>query len=280
MTIPLPPLSEQKKIAAILWKIQQAIGVQEKIIEQTKEIKKALMAKMYMEGLHGEELKETEIGLMPKSWKIALLASCCSEIVDCPHSTPHFRSSGVRVARNFNIRDGRYLAEPSFYTNEEEYRQRIKRLEPQASDVLFSREAPVGEACLVPEDTRLSLGQRMMLLRTDRAKLDEMFLVYAFYVPTMRSRMFGMASGVTAPHLNVADVRKLALPIPNLAEQKEIAEVGRLLDRRLIVSEGMRDLQNAVFKSMLHQLMTGQIRVNNLEIPFIGERTGAVHVQA
>ncbi|MGC8729741.1 MAG: restriction endonuclease subunit S, partial [Elusimicrobiales bacterium] len=73
MLIPLPPLEEQRKIAKVLDKIQQAIEVQDKIIQQVKNLKKSLMQKLFTEGLYGEEQKETEIGLIPKSWEVVRL---------------------------------------------------------------------------------------------------------------------------------------------------------------------------------------------------------------
>ncbi len=71
--VPLPSLTEQRKIAFVLLKIQQAIEQQDKIIETARELKKSLMNKLFTEGLHGEEQKETEIGLMPKSWRTVKL---------------------------------------------------------------------------------------------------------------------------------------------------------------------------------------------------------------
>ena len=69
----LPTLEEQCNIAYILSKIQSAIEAQEKIIQTTTELKKALMQKLFTEGLKGEPQKETEIGLVPKSWEVVKL---------------------------------------------------------------------------------------------------------------------------------------------------------------------------------------------------------------
>ena len=110
------------------------------------------------------------------------------------------------------------VKEPASYTSEAEYLERIKRLIPQEGDVLFSREAPIGEACLIPPDKRLSLGQRMMLLRTNPLMLDGYFLVQSFYVTPLRSKMLSLGRGATAKHLNVGDVKRLEIPIPFLNE--------------------------------------------------------------
>lgn len=74
--VPLLALEEQQKIAFVLSKIQRAVEQQDKIIQTTKELKKSLMNKLFTEGLYGEEQKETEIGLMPKSWEV----KCINEI--------------------------------------------------------------------------------------------------------------------------------------------------------------------------------------------------------
>ncbi|MHB1233526.1 MAG: restriction endonuclease subunit S, partial [Burkholderiales bacterium] len=73
--LPLPPLPEQKKIAHILSTVQRAIEAQERIIQTTTELKKALMHKFFTEGLRNEPQKQTEIGPVPESWGVVELGS-------------------------------------------------------------------------------------------------------------------------------------------------------------------------------------------------------------
>ena len=79
------------------------------------------------------------------------LGSLCELVVDCPHSTPKWTDEGIIVLRNQNIRNGVLdLSTPS-YTNEEDYQKRIKRAVPQVGDIVFTREAPMGEVCMIPK---------------------------------------------------------------------------------------------------------------------------------
>ena len=256
--IPLPPLPEQRAIAHVLQTIQEAKSTRQREVVLERERKAALMDYLFSYGTKGEPRKETEIGEIPESWGLVELNKVCSKIVDCPHSTPKFLESGVLCARNFNIRSGIYVREPASYTSEAEYLERIKRLIPQEGDVLFSREAPIGEACLIPPDTRLSLGQRMMLLRVNSLMLDAYFLVQSFYVTPLRTKMLSLGRGATAKHLNVRDVKQLEIPIPPLNEQQEISEILQACDTKIAALEQEAERLDELFHAMLHELMTGQ----------------------
>ncbi|MDM3855431.1 MAG: restriction endonuclease subunit S [Aphanizomenon gracile PMC649.10] len=266
LNVLIPPLEEQRKIARVLSLVQDAIAQQEQLITLTTELKKALMQKLFTEGTRNEPQKMTEIGLIPESWKLLILKDLCLVIVDCPHSTPKFQPNGVRCVKNVNLRDGFFVDKPAFFTSEEDYKERIKRCEPQENDVLFSREAPVGEACLVPKGIRMSLGQRMMLIRTNPDLLNSSFLVYLFYSPSLKKIMQSLEKGATAKHLNVADVKNLKIPIPTINEQTEICSILTLLDAKWINATNQKKFLTDLFRTLLHQLMTAQIRVDDLNL--------------
>ena len=265
--VPRPEKDEQRKIAGLLGLVQRAIEQEERLIALTTELKKALLHQLFTQGLRSEREKQTEIGPVPESWKVAKLRDLCDLIVDCPHTTPKFQTEGIRVARNFNIRDGRFVPTPAFYTTEEEYQQRIKRAEPLPGDILFSREAPVGEACAIPNGMKLSLGQRTMLLRASEGKLDAQFMVHCFYAPNVRPRVLASSSGLTVPHLNVADVRDLLVPIPPLCDQRQIATAILTVDTKWECHRKRHAALTGLFRTLLHQLMTAQLRVVDLYLP-------------
>ena len=254
----LPPLPEQRAIVHVLGAIQEAKAARQREFALERERKAALMDYLFSHGTKGEPRKQTEIGEIPESWELVELNKMCSKIVDCPHSTPKFLESGVLCVRNFNIRSGIYVKEPASYTSEAEYLERIKRLTPQEGDVLFSREAPIGEACLIPPNTRLSLGQRMMLLRVNPLVLDGYFLVQNFYATLLRTKMLSLGRGATAKHLNVRDVKQLEIPIPSLNEQQKISEILQACDTKIASLEQETERLDELFHAMLDELMTGK----------------------
>ncbi|MFO0966082.1 MAG: restriction endonuclease subunit S [Gemmataceae bacterium] len=84
--VTLPPLDEQRQIAAVLSAVQRAIERQERLIALSAELKKALMHKLFTEGTRGERLKQTEIGPAPRSWQIVRLGDLLREPLRNGHS--------------------------------------------------------------------------------------------------------------------------------------------------------------------------------------------------
>ena len=95
LPLAIPPLAEQRKIAAVLGLVQRAIEQQERLITLTAELKKALLHKLFTEGLRGEPQKQTEIGPVPESWEVVPLENTALAFdygtsVKCEHGKAGF----------------------------------------------------------------------------------------------------------------------------------------------------------------------------------------------
>jgi type I restriction enzyme S subunit len=89
------------------------------------------------------------------------------------------RNSGKLVLRNQNIRNGRLNLNEKSYTDLKNYEDRIKRLRPQGGDLVITREAPMGEVCILPDGLDCCLGQRMVLLRINPKIVSGKYLLFA-----------------------------------------------------------------------------------------------------
>ena len=76
-----------------------------------------------------------------------------------------------------------------------------------------------------------------------------------------------MSSGVTVSHLNVADARRMLVPIPPMNEQKRILKIAYAIERKLNVDNAQASVLKIQFDTLLSHLMTGKLRVNNSEVP-------------
>src|SRR5207245_2050226 len=147
-------------------------------------------------------------------------------VFDCPHSTPVVTTTGPFVVRSQDVRSGVFRTEEAGRVSEETYRERIARAEPTYGDILYSREGTYfGNAAEVPKDTRVCLGQRMVLIRPKEGILDSRFLRLWLNSPTLARHIHGFRDGTVAERLNMPTIRALPVPLFDADEQKSIAEV-------------------------------------------------------
>lgn len=182
------------------------------------------------------------------------LRELCSLIADCPHSTPVWTDSGYIVIRNQNIKNGRLdLSAPSF-TDAEHFAHRIRRAKPTAGDIIFTREAPMGEVCMVPEGLECCVGQRQVLLRPDPQVIDGKFLLYALQSPLVQHEIgWNEGTGSTVSNVRIPVLEALRIPTPPIEVQREVAEtLGALDDKIALLRETNATLESiaqAMFKS-------------------------------
>lgn len=163
-------------------------------------------------------------------WSWATLIQASLLVVDCHNKTAPYVQSGTRLLRTTNIRDGRLnLTEPKF-VDDATYERWSARCKPEPGDVLITREAPMGEVCIIPEGMKVCLGQRMMLIRLVPGTMDQKYLLYSLMAPDLMERVQDKPVGATVQHLRVGGVETLLTPIPPLAEQRRIvAKVEQLM---------------------------------------------------
>lgn len=155
-----------------------------------------------------------------EGWVWASLEQICGAIVDCPHSTPRWTEEGVICVRTTEFLPGKLKLDNVRYVSEATYQHRIARLEPNAGDVLYSREGGIlGIACIIPEGAKLCMGQRMMLMR---ASVSGEYLMHVLNSPLILSLVALKTGGSASPHLNVRDIKLFPVPFPSRQEQLEI----------------------------------------------------------
>ena len=266
----------QTQVARVLDTIDTAIRQTEAIIAKLKQVKLGLLHDLLTRGIdaNGEMrapqsqapnlYKLSPLGWIPREWSASSIGDSCANVVDCPHSTPVFRDHGVLVARTMHIKGGTFLEHVASYVSEAAYQERIARLCPEPGDVVFTREAPVGEAFVIPVGMRICLGQRVMLLRPRPDKMHGEFLVAQIYSGAVADRIATLTSGTTNPHLNVAEVRRFLVPLPSMEEQCAIGRHLSRLESEIDAESLKTDKLCATKSGLMDDLLTGRIRVTPL----------------
>ena len=163
-------------------------------------------------------------------WEAKRLDKVCSDIVDCPHSTPKWTATGKICVRTSQFKPGKLDLSDCRFVSESTFAERIARLKPAADDILYSREGGIlGVACRVPPGAEICLGQRMMLLRPG-SQIASAFLELVLNSPMITEIARQNTTGGAAPRVNVSTVKAYPIPVPPLSEQHRIvAKVDELM---------------------------------------------------
>lgn len=162
---------------------------------------------------------------LPEHWAWASLLQVSQAVVDCHNKTAPYVSEGIHLIRTTDIRNGRMDLSSTKKISEETYAYWARRMPPKGGDIFLTREAPMGEAAIVPDDKKVCLGQRSMLIRLFPDLFSNRFLLYVIQSPAFQTRMIESAIGMTVKHLRVGGVEDLVVPVPPKAEQDRIVAI-------------------------------------------------------
>ena len=279
LPIPFFRQDEQKTIADCLETIQQARTAEMKCELLAQDLKRAAMQALFTKGLRGEAQTETEIGPVPESWEV-------TQIGDVSLTTQYGLSvrgqpSGTYPILRMNCQeDGAVHYRNLQYVDLDEATFEAFRLRP--GDLLFNRTNSidlVGRMAIIDDERPAVFASYLVRLTVDEARCDPRFLNYFMNWPETQSEIKKLASrAVGQANINASKLRTVLFPCPpTLDEQREIVAVLDAIDRKIDLHKRKRAVLDELFKSLLHKLMTGEIRVADLDLSALatGQPDGA-----
>jgi type I restriction enzyme S subunit len=144
-----------------------------------------------------------------------------------------FTTVGIPVASAINVKSGRVVFDSAPRCVDLEMFDRWMPVRLKADDVLLTSEAPLGEVARVPSDEPLVLGQRLFGLRGRADVLDNTYLFYVLQWKPIRDRLYARSTGTTVHGIRQAELVRVPVPVPPLAEQRAIAEVLGAVDDKI-----------------------------------------------
>lgn len=228
------------------------------------------MNKLFTEGLHGEDQKKTEIGLMPKSWRVVKLGEFKELITK--GSSPRWQGfnycdRGIIFVRSQNVGFGELLLNDIAYLpikfNEKEKRSIIK-----ANDILINLVgASIGRAAVATSNIEGgNLNQAVAIVRLKPSYFVPQFLMYYLLTDNGQRQIHLNKKEIARANISLQDVNNFIVPKPEGSEQVEIVNFLLSLDKKLSQADARKQALQALFRTMLNQLMTGRIRVKDLDI--------------
>ena len=248
LSLYLPPLPEQRRIAAILDQADALRAKRREALAQLDSLTQSIFIEMF--GVPGRR---------SKGWPAKSLEGVALEINDCPHSTPIWTDGGFICLRTSNLAVGEWNWNDTRYVSEATFHDRSKRGYVEPGDIVLSREGTVGIAAKVQSGMRLCMGQRLVQVRPNVASVLPDYLLRHLLFVLSPSRIGQFMVGSTSQHLNVKELRTLPIPVPPLALQDSFGKSMSTIQALRGKHESALTELDALFASLQHRAFAGQL---------------------
>jgi type I restriction enzyme S subunit len=273
--IPVPPVEEQRAIAAVLDALDDAIHKTEQIIAKLQQVKQGLLHDLLTRGIddngelrdperHPEQFQDSPLGRIPNVWSIDKLTAHAAVTVGYVGPTNPFytgEADGVLFLRTGNITArGISLDDVRWVTKAFHASQPKSAL--QAGDIVVSRVGYTGTASIIPDLGPINCAN-MIIIRAGTS-LRPTWVQRLFETTVYGRQVFGFTAGSAQPVLNIGLVERLLTPVPPIPEQDAIVKLlvaqGAQYEKELAVAAKLRTLKSG----LAEDLLTGRVRTTSL----------------
>lgn len=266
--VDVPPLGEQRKIAAILGSVDKAIEATQAVIEQLQVVKKAMMAELLSRGLPGRHtrFKQTEIGEVPEEWQVARVGELLSETAYGTSAKCEASVSGFPVLRIPNVVDQRVTTDNLKYATLPP--AEVERYSLREGDLLVIRTNGnphyVGRSAVVPRLSGTWLyASYLIRLRPRLERVSSPYLHQALRSEPVRETMRGaIRTSAGNYNLNTQGIANTFVPVPLPGEQAEIVGIAGEFEERIDAEYGTLAQLQIAKGALLSVLLSGELRVN------------------
>lgn len=283
--VPVPPLSEQRAIASILGALDDKIELNARMNRTLEAMARAIFKSWFvdfdpvrakMEGrkpsgmddataaLFPDSFKDSELGLIPKGWRLAELGEI-AHVVDCLHSKKPIREEeGRPLLQLCNIRDdGLIDMSDTYLISKDDYEQWISRMEAQPGDCVITNVGRVGAVAQIPMGVRAALGRNMTGMRVKPGYPCPTFLIECLLSSWMREEIVRKSdAGTILDALNVRSIPKLRILLPpQEAILKEFERICRPLRAKMEADLSESHHLASIRDALLPTLISGQVGV-------------------
>jgi type I restriction enzyme S subunit len=253
MKIPLPPLPEQRAIAAALSDVDALLAKLDQFIAKNRDLKQAAMQQL----LTGQ----TRLPGFSGEWEERTVRSIVeTPVTDGPHLTPRFLDDGIPFLSVNNLANNEIDLGGLRYISVEDDKEFSKKCKPRRGDVLLGKAASVGKVAIVDSDMDFNIWSPIALIRVGGGHSPR-FVYYQLQSSELTKQIVLLTNASSQGNIGMGDIEKLALRLPPPDEQTAIATVLSDMDAELATLEARRDKTRALKQGMMQELLTGRIRL-------------------
>ncbi len=256
MRVSLPTITEQKAIARALTTVQDAITEQERLIEKLKELKRSMMSNLFTHGTKGEKTKMTDIGEIPESWEIVELSTVCDK-PQYGYTDSASTTGNVRFLRITDITESGVDWNTVPFCNCPKPEKYLLK----DGDIVFARiGATTGKSYLLKNPNNAVYAS--YLIRVRARHINKAFLYHYFQTDAYWKQIDSQKGTNLKGGVNGSILGRLLVPKCTAEEQETIAHTLTAIEDRITALEGKATVYRTLFRTLLHELMSGERRVS------------------
>ena len=250
-----PSLPEQKKIAAVLSSVDDAIQATQAVIDQTRRIKQGLLQQLLTRGIGHTRFKQTEIGEIPETWKVATTGQICTSIVP-GRDKPKCFNGDIPWLTISDI-DG-------LKVNESKLGLKVTKKELQQVNGKTVPKDAVLMTCVGTFGIVAVAGRELVMnqqLHGFVCGSEVLPLYLCLVLQTKESEMKKISGQTTIPYLNKAKCESIRVPLPPIIEQNQIVYKIVSIEENINANKKYLDGLSSLKRGLMQDLLTGRMRV-------------------
>lgn len=248
VTVPFPPLPEQRRIADILDNADALRAKRRAALAKLDELTQSIFLDMF-----GDPAAN------PKGWPTALLQNLCTRVTDGTHQPPRWSNSGHPFLFVSNITSGELTFDTNKFISDDTHAELMRHCPIEVGDVLYSTVGSYGVPAVVRINRKFAFQRHIAHLKPDHHVVEPEFLRTMLASPTIKRQANRAARGIAQKTVNLADIRKFVVFKPPLEVQRSfVGRVSTIRGLRAKQSESL-DRFDVLFASLQHRAFRGDV---------------------
>ena len=234
--IELPDISLQKEVVEKLTRVRNVIDERQKELNLLDELIKARFVEMFS----GES-------------NMMKMSDICSIITDGTHQPPKFVTEGIPFIFVSNVVSNKLTYDAEKYITQETYDELIKRTPIEIGDVLLSTVGSYGHPAVVESDRKFLFQRHIAYLKPKKEIVDSSYLHGALLSPGAQRQIEEGVKGIAQKTLNLSEIKKMVIPIPDLLKQNQFADFVKQVDKSKVAVQKSLDETQKLFDSLMQE---------------------------
>lgn len=275
ITVPWPSSDEREAFARVFEALDTSLACAHELSSTAEDLKRAALPALFTRGLRAEPQKHSALGLIPESWDVVTLGSV-GRVGN--GSTPkkdvkkYWDGGTFPWLTSSKVYDRTIVAADHFVTTHALRECHLPQLGPGTVLIAITGQGKTLGHCAVL-NMNATISQHLAYVAIDTSRADPLFV--RGYIETQYDylRQVAAGGGSTKGALTCAFLRELPIPLPSLEEQREVVAVLDAIDSKIDLQKHKRQMLDAVFRSLLTKLMTGDVRLDPTDLSDLSSAT-------